>query len=640
MPSISTESTVNVKVLDVAENREILNQDVFLGTLEDGQYFEINIETQFDSKGKEYQVVITGVDGNELNSIQFPYSTTQTPHLTGAYVNGVLQENNLLVKNTFSDMMSLKKLVFIWGLIFICIMLVATYGINKKSLKKDIVFLLYSIFLGVVTCILISVLSKLHEGVLINIFKNKLGIITLLMSIVFSSTYYFILRRFENNKIKIENVFILIAIPLGLVYCFVIPFGRVPDEITHATRALDISYGHLFAEANETGEATMDFSKNLQDIFSDENENYSDYKEDLNAEESTDSITYKFSNMALYSPICHMAQAIGILCARIFGASLAIQLYAGRIANLLVALTLIYFAIKYIPFHKIFVIIIAFLPISFQEMASLSSDCLTIGISLFYISYILYLRFGKKQKLDKKDWAVLITSSIAISMSKIVYLPLCLLLFLIPDDKVNGRKDKIIKVGILFVGVTVLNLLWLVYSSRFLIEYNIGVDSKRQVLFILKNPVEYTFIMIRTLNEYLQTWWLGLVGENLGVYGVSTVGISYIWEFVLSALLIFNFVVNEDNKKIDNFTKITFAICFVCITVLIFTSLYVQFNKVENTQIIGIQPRYFIPLLLLVPIILNNKRLKWTGKLENKYIIMFMIFTNIHALSCIINMFI
>lgn len=328
-----------------------------------------------------------------------------------------------------------------------------------------------------------------------------------------------------------------------------------------------------------------------------------------------------------------------MLVTRIFGASLIVQLYAGRMANLLVALLLIYFAIKYIPFKKALVFIIGILPISFQEMASLSSDSLTIGITLFYVAYILYLRYDEnKKQINKKDWTILILSSIVVSMSKIVYLPLCLLLFLIPEKKLNNRKDKIIKISLLFGGVVILNLLWSLYSSRFLIEYNIGVNSKQQVIFILKNPIKYIFIMIRTLIINFQNWWLGLVGHDLGIYGISTINISYLYVFALSIILIGLLCINN-KEKIDIITKILFGIVFITIVALIFTSLYVQFNKVENAQIYGIQPRYFIPVLLLASIIINNKLLIFNGKLENKYILMFCVFVNIHALTCIINMF-
>lgn len=639
MPGITTNSTINVKVIDIQKNSIIFDQNIFLATLNDNDYLEFTIPMQSDSKGKAYQVIITGIDGNELNSVQFPYSTEKTDYLNGCYIGENLQENNLLVKVSFSDLIGPKKVVLLLGIVFVCIMLLSIYGINKKTLKEDCSFLAFSAVLGIITCVLIIVCSRLNDATLINLFKTKVGIITYLLVIVLGTIYYFIFRNFDKKKIKLETVFLLIAIPIGLLYCIVTPFGKIPDEITHATKAIDISYGHLLSKANEKGEAELVYSKKLNDIFSLDNKTYGDYLDSIKSESNDEENIYKFSNMALYSPICHLAQAIGIVVARVLGSSLIVQLYAGRIMNLLVSILLIYFAIKYIPFNKILVILIALLPISMQEMASLSSDALTIAISLFYVSYILHLRFNDNIKeLNKKDWWILILSSLTVSMSKIVYLPLCLLLFLIPENKLKSRKDKILKLGGLFIGVTIFNLLWIVYSSRFLIEYNIGVNSKQQVLFILKNPIKYCFIMIRSLVIYFQSWWLGLVGYDLGIFGLHTINISYVCAFSLSVLLMAMLFINENKDiKIDKITRIIFVIVFVCIAVLIFTSLYVQFNRVKNTQIIGIQPRYFIPLLLLIPIICNNKTLIFNKKVNYKYLFMYIVFVSIHTLSFIIN---
>lgn len=629
---------MNVKVSDIAQNAIILDQNVFLGALKDNDYFEFAVEQQVNSKGKEYQIIITGIDGNALNSVQFPYSTQKSDYLNGCYIGNELQENNLLVKVSFSDLIGPKKVCLFLAIIFTCLMILSIYGINKKNLKKDSLFLGFCIILVFITGALLSVSARLNDSIMINLFKTKVGIITILLTLVLGTGYYLIFRKFSEKKIKLENAFLLIAIPIGLIYCIVTPFGKIPDEITHATKAIDISRGHLISKANENGEAELTYSQKLEDIFSLNNKTYENYFDAIKSN-NNELTVYKFSNMALYSPICHLAPAVGILIAKIFSASLIIQLYIGRIMNLLLSILLVYFAIKYIPFNKILVIVIALLPISMQEFASLSSDALTIAISLFYVAYILHLRFDDDVKnLTKKDWWILIISTITVSMSKIVYLPLCLFVFLIPENKLNSRKDKILKLGTLFVGVTILNLLWLVYSSRFLIEYNIGVNSKQQVLFILKNPIEYCFIMLRTLVTYFQSWWLGLVGYDLGIFGLHIINISYIFAYSLSIVLIVLFLSNEDkNIKIDKITRYIFLFVFICVVVLIFTSLYVQFNKVRNTHIIGIQPRYFIPLLLLIPIIFNNKILVFNKKIEYKYFFMYIIFLSIHTLSFIIN---
>ena len=358
MPSISTQSTVNVKVLEVESKREILNQDVFLGQLKDNEYFEINIENQFDSKGKEYEVIVQGVDGNELNSIQFAYSIDKNEYLTGAYEGEELKENNILTKLTYTNLMGLKKVGLIWGIIFVSLMSFALFGLDKKNLKKDAIFLGFTCVVSFAVLVLVIISNKTYNDKLVNLFKNQFGIISLMLTVVFGTSYYFILKLFTKKNIKLENVFILVVIPIGILYCLANPLGKTPDEITHATKALEISYGRFFKDANENGEAIAEYTESLEEIFSSKNETYEQYFDTLKLEENENTKTYKYSNMALYFPSCHLAQAIGILVARILGGSLAMQLYFGRIANLLVSVMLIYFGIKYIPFKKIFVFLI------------------------------------------------------------------------------------------------------------------------------------------------------------------------------------------------------------------------------------------------------------------------------------------
>ena len=57
----------------------------------------------------------------------------------------------------------------------------------------------------------------------------------------------------------------------------------------------------------------------------------------------------------------------------------------------------------------------------------------------------------------------------------------------------------------------------------------------------------------------------------------------------------------------------------VLVSVLICTAIYVQFNanffKLNNEVIKGLQGRYFIPVLMLLPLVINKKLYKIDNKL-------------------------
>ena len=97
------------------------------------------------------------------------------------------------------------------------------------------------------------------------------------------------------------------------------------------------------------------------------------------------------------------------------------------------------------------------------------------------------------------------------------------------------------------------------------------------------------------------------------------------------------FFVNEDKKKkeINRLTKLICLFIFVSIVLLIYTSLYVAWTPVRHATIKGVQSRYFLPVLLLTALVLDNKTIVFDKKLKDKYISSFMLFFNINALSCI-----
>lgn len=136
MPGISTDSTVNIKLLDLENNIEILNQDVFLGSVKDTEFLEIFFENQPNSKNKEYQVIIEGKDGNELNSIQFPYSSYPNDLLGECFAENNIQKNNLVIKMNYTNYISNKLQLCLW-----CVLLgAAIVFILIFSNDKDLIF--------------------------------------------------------------------------------------------------------------------------------------------------------------------------------------------------------------------------------------------------------------------------------------------------------------------------------------------------------------------------------------------------------------------------------------------------------------------------------------------------------------------
>lgn len=508
----------------------------------------------------------------------------------------------------------------------------------KEYIKKDWKYILITILFMILTTMIVTVnCSPGNDFVNINgPFDSLYVTISYILIFILGGIGAFIIRNADKEDVKLEKLYLWIAIPIGLVMCFNTPLGRIPDEDDHAKKAMAIAQGNFFSVADEDGNATDMINSKVNELVSRTTDSYEMSWEKMNLAETEENIKMKYNTMALYAPVCHAPQALGIFLTRIFGAGITIQCYAGRLFNFAVALALIYNAIKLMPFKKYLLMYLMLLPVTFNVLPTLSSDALTVAMASFYIAYILHLKYNENiEALSLKTKTTLVISTIIISLCKIVYVPLCLLLFLIPKEKFTSLKKKNVFVIITIIVAAILNLIWLAYCSRFLIEFNGGVNSKEQVIFILTHPIHYAIIMFRTINFHFNIYYAGLSGDALGTYCVKASEIFIYAAIVITSML---FIANKEEKekvKIDWITRLICTGVFASIAVLIYTSLYVQWTPLKSTFINGVQPRYFLPILILVAVIIDNNKIVIKDKL-NRFLLTFLLFFNINVATATI----
>ena len=388
-----------------------------------------------------------------------------------------------------------------------------------------------------------------------------------------------LLLNVDDMIIMSSTLFALLSI-----YMLICPLGMAPDEINHFFRAYEIAnvslvskpMGGIGVGGNYLPKAIEDY--NNFNSWIDENDTKEIY----------------FGNTALYSPVSYLPQAIGIKLAGLVTNNVQKIFYGGKLVNAVCCFILCILALHYIPIGKKLLFIIMIFPMSLQEMVSLAPDGLTISLSLFMISYIFHLSYTK-ERITNIDMIILFTSSLIISLCKIVYVTLLLLLFIIPSSKFKTKKVYY-TFTLSTIGISgIANLIWLKISSGFLVEFTPGVNSFEQVKYILRNPVTYIVISIRTTLKFLNDWIATMVGARLGALNIITCPLIWI---ILTYMLVY-YTFYGDNTKIIYRKKDLYILLsiFLCCTILIYTSLYVQWTSLKNVIIEGIQGRYFIPIL-------------------------------------------
>ncbi|MCM3272398.1 DUF2142 domain-containing protein [Paenibacillus elgii] len=435
----------------------------------------------------------------------------------------------------------------------------------------------------------------------------------------------------EANNIKIEKIFLKLALIFGLMYVFITPPYQVADEDSHFKKAFLTQQFIFFPEiqdgkiGNFVPKAILDFENNNRYMIGKTNAKYSydQFYSDFSAAEDLNDKQFVSFSTTKTNPVLYFPQAVLMFFTTIFSKIIsfgsnkflnpATYMYAGRIGNLIFYIICGYFSLRLIPFYKRLLLLLLLMPMSITLASSLSYDGMVISITVFFVSIVLHYAYSEKiEKISKKEIFMLLVLSILLVELKQVYFPLIFLFFLIPMSKFSSKKKYFTNfLVIFFIGVFT-HLLWM-----FLLQLSISAQEEsnslglQQMMFILHHPMDYFLILIRTFREY-DFYYLNSFIGNLGWLDTN-----FPYNFILfyALFLILLAIVDTNQEVIISFRrKILVALLFAVIIFLIETSLYItwtsipQIGGIGHKVVSGVQGRYFIPcsLLLLLLLYKNN----------------------------------
>lgn len=432
--------------------------------------------------------------------------------------------------------------------------------------------------------------------------------------------YFFIkYRTLIYNKInnaKIENLFLLFIVIFGIIYTFVnVPLIRY-DEHAHFWRSYELSLGKIKSDPmNKFPKSVIDLFMRDDGTYPNREFNYDTVKNkfqiDLNAGET---ISFPVGTTGGSSIVAYLATTLGTFIARIINLTPMAIFYVGRIFNLAMYAVLVYYAIKICPskkFKKIIGIVSLF-PMSLNLAASFSYDVGINGFTLLAISYFLKLKFDENIKeINLKHIVLFSIFAIIPTICKVVYIFLFGFMFFIPKEKFKNKKMRIIYILLQIVMIVCLYVLFnsiLKGNAQQPIEKN----PIEQIIYCVSNPIRVFNTFIYTLSTYSSTYLFEMIG------GWNTPSIlSIMLAFVLFIVAMEN---EEDSKKciFNKFEKTVLLIISILEFLSVFVALYIDWSTAQASYIMGIQGRYFIPVLPIFLLAINNDVFKI--KIRNKRI--------------------
>lgn len=388
---------------------------------------------------------------------------------------------------------------------------------------------------------------------------------------------------FRVNEVIIMSV---ILVTVSFAFYWLCPLGMVSDEQFHFYRAYEISCGGMTSVRYDDEVSGDTLPSALRDF------NDKDATIDWN-----DTSIIEFRTMVLYSPASYLPQAIGIKIASLFTDHPMALFYAARLGGLLACLFLCIFALYKIPFGKKVIFLVMMFPVSIQSRIAIAPDGFTLALAMTLFAYVLYI-CNREKKLMWKDIAILAPVCILLSLCKIIYVILILLLFIIPKEKIEDRRKRIMLKIVIPAVAIILNLIWLMITSQYMLEFQPGVNSGAQVKYILTHIPQYCLIAVRTIMRRGTNWIGEMIGTAMGAFTIPINALVWITFLILFIYEILRS--HEEVTAVHKYEKFIVMFTFLGGVALTFTSLYVQWTPYANEVINGIQGRYFTPLISLL----------------------------------------
>jgi uncharacterized membrane protein len=427
--------------------------------------------------------------------------------------------------------------------------------------------------------------------------------------------------RINIESYPIEKIFLVLAIFFGMLFVFFIPPFQGNDEVYHFFRAYQLSQFRIVSlkQDNDVGDYLPSSIKKLSD-----SSRFDEIRRNRNKKlaisnmhtmskirvDKNDVTFTGFSNTSIYAPLSYIGLSVGIKIADIISFPLIYSFYFGRLSSFILWIIMIYFAIKITPIYKQLFFLFALMPTTLYQASTFSSDTIIIGIGLLLTAIFLYHKQDNKQ-INKYFIIIFIVGILALFLIKIVYLPLILLFFLIPESNFKSRKQRYVLFISGIISGLFIFLLWFLLNKNLILPTKPDVDIMKQLWFIIIHPFYYIWVIISTLSWNLFT----IIGEFISHLGWNLVPakpshIFYIIYFTL--LIICSLYGGQKDYEIKKMEKFLIAISFFLFTILLCTILYLTWTPVGRYHILGIYGRYFIPMTILPALIIYNKH--WIKK--------------------------
>lgn len=461
---------------------------------------------------------------------------------------------------------------------------------------------------------------------------NEYGMLALGLSMLALCVGIFLLC----TERSVTGIWLIAFLLLGISCMRVMPGLSAPDEPAHYISAYYLSNQLMMAEADDeeghvyirAKDAAIEDVQNEREqylageieaceIFGQEplEKNYFEARKWENLHPCSDTgMTTSTRIRVETTPLVYLPQAIGITIARILGTGSMTLLTLAKLCNLIAFAAMAYWAINRMPFGKELMMASTLLPMTINLAASMSYDAMLIGCIYMFTAEVFHLAYGE-EKVGWKNIVLLAVLLAVMSPCKMVYCIVTALLLFIPKEKYESRGMMAaawaICIAAALGSIILVNAMTI---SRYATAAGnelvwAGGEEGFTAGYVIRHPVQTIRMVYDTFlwngGYYHQT----MIGAYLGNTNES-LDVPYIIIMIITAALV---IIGLKARKISGKNKIIIAAIAVILMGLLMGSMLIGWTPLSSMSILGVQGRYFIPVLPLLLLLLPNEAVTVNG---------------------------
>ncbi len=401
----------------------------------------------------------------------------------------------------------------------------------------------------------------------------------------------------ESERIKPDIKVFISLMFVGLLMMLVLPPMTTPDEPSHFATAY--SYSNKLMGINPSADKSgFVLGRNEDNTILTPGELKWYYSSlFVNTSQADDSIVslYNINKPLVIFPLPYILPALGISIARLLNFSNTYLFYSGAFMNLLLYAVIISLSYKYNRCLRNTIVVVSFLPMISSTLASYSYDTYNNAILFAYVAFLISSIF-EKTSIQFKEIIIIIAMEILVIPVKALYIPICLLVFLIPNHKFKSISKAIGYKFFLF-GIAIASLpLGLLYRVN---PSNPGNSNVENAWNIGDGIILVLDTIFKDADFFIET----MLGKSLGWLNIEIP----IW-LVLIFFVILLIGILADNIEIQKYNNLGNRITSVSIVLvgafLLLCGFYIMYpaESAILKHVFGVQGRYFLPYLLLIPL--------------------------------------